>query len=48
MIFVNREKFLAFFVLIIFLMPANDFGKTGKNLLNLMPNGSGRRFMLKM
>jgi hexosaminidase len=37
MIFVNRVKFLAVFVSIFLLMPANGFGKTGENLLNLMP-----------
>ncbi len=37
MIFVNRVKFLAVLVLIFLLMPANGFGETGENLLNLMP-----------
>jgi hexosaminidase len=37
MIYVNRVKFLAVFVLIFLLMPANGFGKPGENLLNLMP-----------
>jgi hexosaminidase len=35
--FVNRVKFLAVVVLIFLLMPANDFGETGENVLNLMP-----------
>ena len=32
-----KVKFLAVFMLMLFLMPASEFGKTGANLLNLMP-----------